>query len=129
MPFLVQRTVARQISLMECVGKNFNSLVRSSARFLNMLKSIDAIYEMYFWLRPVNVCHRCAGKGRYGEVWRGQWQGENVAVKIFSSRDEKSWFRETEIYNTVLLRHENILGEFISAVVISSESNRKQMQR
>ena len=51
------------------------------------------------------------GKGRYGEVWQGQWQGENVAVKIFSSRDEKSWFRETEIYNTVLLRHENILGE------------------
>ena len=51
-----------------------------------------------------------AGKGRYGEVWRGQWQGESVAVKIFSSRDEKSWFRETEIYNTVLLRHENILG-------------------
>lgn len=44
-------------------------------------------------------------------MWRGQWQGENVAVKIFSSRDEKSWFRETEIYNTVLLRHENILGE------------------
>lgn len=51
------------------------------------------------------------GKGRYGEVWRGQWQGENVAVKIFSSRDEKSWFRETELYNTVLLRHENILGK------------------
>ncbi|XP_060786354.1 activin receptor type-1-like isoform X2 [Neoarius graeffei] len=69
LPFLVQRTVARQITLNECVGK-----------------------------------------GRYGEVWRGQWQGENVAVKIFSSRDEKSWFRETEIYNTVLLRHENILG-------------------
>ncbi|XP_047201989.1 activin receptor type-1 isoform X1 [Girardinichthys multiradiatus] len=71
LPFLVQRTVARQISLVECVGK-----------------------------------------GRYGEVWRGQWQGENVAVKIFSSRDEKSWFRETEIYNTVLLRHDNILGGF-----------------
>lgn len=52
------------------------------------------------------------GKGRYGEVWRGQWQGENVAVKIFSSRDEKSWFRETELYNTVLLRHENILGKW-----------------
>lgn len=59
------------------------------------------------------------GKGRYGEVWRGQWQGENVAVKIFSSRDEKSWFRETEIYNTVLLRHENILGmSRVSAVCL-----------
>lgn len=56
-------------------------------------------------------CFSPPGKGRYGEVWRGQWQGENVAVKIFSSRDEKSWFRETEIYNTVLLRHDNILGK------------------
>lgn len=53
-----------------------------------------------------------AGKGRYGEVWRGTWMGESVAVKIFSSRDEQSWFRETEIYNTVQLRHENILGRF-----------------
>ena len=50
------------------------------------------------------------GKGRYGEVWRGRWRGENVAVKIFSSRDETSWFRESDIYQTVMLRHENILG-------------------
>jgi hypothetical protein len=48
----------------------------------------------------------CVGKGRYGEVWRGHWRGENVAVKIFSSRDEKSWFRESEIYQTVMLRYE-----------------------
>uniref|UniRef100_A0A674GWU8 Activin receptor type-1 n=2 Tax=Neoaves TaxID=3078114 RepID=A0A674GWU8_TAEGU len=81
LPFLVQRTVARQITLVECVGK-----------------------------------------GRYGEVWRGQWQGENVAVKIFSSRDEKSWFRETELYNTVLLRHENILG-FIASDMTSRNSS------
>ncbi|XP_052746773.1 TGF-beta receptor type-1 isoform X2 [Bicyclus anynana] len=54
------------------------------------------------------------GKGRFGEVWRGRWRGENVAVKIFSSREECSWFREAEIYQTVMLRHENILG-FIAA--------------
>lgn len=41
-----------------------------------------------------------------------------MAVKIFSSRDEKSWFRETEIYNTVLLRHENILGESVKLNVL-----------
>ena len=69
LPFLVQRTVARQIVLCDLIGK-----------------------------------------GRYGEVWRGSWQGESVAVKIFNSRDEESWKRETEIYNTVLLRHDNILG-------------------
>ncbi|CAI9726163.1 morphogenetic receptor type-1B-like [Octopus vulgaris] len=54
------------------------------------------------------------GKGRYGEVWKGKWRGENVAVKIFFTTEEDSWFRETELYQTVLLRHDNILG-FLAA--------------
>ncbi|XP_076264537.1 serine/threonine receptor kinase thickveins isoform X4 [Rhynchophorus ferrugineus] len=54
------------------------------------------------------------GKGRYGEVWLGKWRGEKVAVKVFFTTEEQSWFRETEIYQTVLMRHENILG-FIAA--------------
>lgn len=53
---------------------------------------------------------RQIGKGRYGEVWLGRWRGEKVAVKVFFTREEASWFRETEIYQTVLMRHENILG-------------------
>lgn len=73
LPLLVQRSIARQIQLIDIIGK-----------------------------------------GRFGEVWRGRWRGENVAVKIFSSREERSWFREAEIYQTVMLRHENILG-FIAA--------------
>ncbi|XP_033943269.1 serine/threonine-protein kinase receptor R3 [Pseudochaenichthys georgianus] len=81
LPYLVQRTMARQISLVQCVGK-----------------------------------------GRYGEVWRGTWMGESVAVKIFSSRDEQSWYRETEIYNTVQLRHDNILG-FIASDMTSKNSS------
>uniref|UniRef100_A0A0A9Z9V2 Serine/threonine-protein kinase receptor n=1 Tax=Lygus hesperus TaxID=30085 RepID=A0A0A9Z9V2_LYGHE len=73
LPLLVQRSIARQIQLVETIGK-----------------------------------------GRFGEVWKGRWRGENVAVKIFSSREERSWFREAEIYQTVMLRHDNILG-FIAA--------------
>jgi len=73
LPLLVQRSIARQIHLLDIIGK-----------------------------------------GRFGEVWRGRWRGENVAVKIFSSREERSWFREAEIYQTIMLRHENILG-FIAA--------------
>jgi len=45
------------------------------------------------------------GKGRYGEVWRATyWNGghEHVAVKIFLSKDEPSWKRETEIYRSVV---------------------------
>ncbi|XP_023332900.1 TGF-beta receptor type-1 [Eurytemora carolleeae] len=73
LPILLQRTIARQIQLKECIGK-----------------------------------------GRFGEVQRGEWRGENVAVKIFSSVEELSWFREVEIYQTSMLRHDNILG-FIAA--------------
>lgn len=50
------------------------------------------------------------GKGSFGDVWRGTWHGENVAIKIFNVLGEKSWKRETEIYSTVALGHENILG-------------------
>ena len=41
----------------------------------------------------------------------GRWRGEKVAVKVFFTTEEASWFRETEIYQTVLMGHENILGE------------------
>ena len=58
--------------------------------------------------------HQCVGKGRYGEVWLARWRGEKVAVKVFFTLEEASWFRETEIYQTVLMRHDNILG-FIAA--------------
>ena len=51
------------------------------------------------------------GKGRYGEVWKANWRNENVAVKIFFTTEEASWFRETELYQTGLLRHDNILGK------------------
>lgn len=54
------------------------------------------------------------GKGRYGEVWLAKWRDEKVAVKVFFTTEEASWFRETEIYQSVLMRHENILG-FVAA--------------
>ncbi|XP_054266170.1 bone morphogenetic protein receptor type-1B-like [Macrosteles quadrilineatus] len=73
LPLLVQRTIAKQIQMVQSVGK-----------------------------------------GRYGEVWLARWRGEKVAVKVFFTTEEASWFRETEIYQTVLMRHENILG-FIAA--------------
>ncbi|KAM9804408.1 bone morphogenetic protein receptor type-1A-like [Neosynchiropus ocellatus] len=64
---------------------------------------------------------RQIGKGRYGDVWLGRWRGEKVAVKVFFTREEASWFRETEIYQTVLMRHDNILG-FIAADIKGSGS-------
>lgn len=73
LPLLVQRTIAKQVQLVESVGK-----------------------------------------GRYGEVWLAKWRDDKVAVKIFFTTEEASWFRETEIYQTVCMRHDNILG-FVAA--------------
>lgn len=73
LPILVQRTISKQIQMIQSVGK-----------------------------------------GRYGEVWLAKWRDQKVAVKVFFTTEEQSWFRETEIYQTVLMRHDNILG-FIAA--------------
>jgi len=83
LPLLMQRTLARQITLEEMIGT-----------------------------------------GRYGSVHRGKWREDYVAVKIFSANDERSWFREIEIYQTVCLRHENILG-YIAADNMVNRNLRK----
>ncbi|XP_062509181.1 activin receptor type-1C-like [Corticium candelabrum] len=61
------------------------------------------------------------GKGRFGEVWKAEWQKQAVAVKIFHSREEESWLREVDLYQIPMLRHENILG-FIAADLFSTGS-------
>ena len=53
--------------------------------------------------------HELIGKGRYGEVWKGLYKCDEVAVKIFHTREEASWAHECNIYKTCLFRHPNIL--------------------
>ncbi|XP_023231399.1 bone morphogenetic protein receptor type-1B-like isoform X2 [Centruroides sculpturatus] len=97
-PFLIPRESLKDLidhSISSGSGSGLPILVqRTIAKQIEMIRSI--------------------GKGRFGEVWQAQWRGENIAVKIFFTTEEASWFRETEIYQTVLMRHENILG-FIAA--------------
>ncbi len=62
------------------------------------------------------------GSGRFGQVYLGEYQRELVAVKKFVTRDELSWDRESEIYNSnsVSLRHDNILV-FLASDITSNE--------
>jgi serine/threonine protein kinase len=62
----------------------------------------------------INYSQRQLGQGRFGSVWSADWRGDQVAVKEFISLHEPSWSREANIYQTCMLRHENILG-FIAA--------------
>ncbi|KAL6082777.1 hypothetical protein STEG23_004399 [Scotinomys teguina] len=42
------------------------------------------------------VLQETIGKGQFGKVCRGKWWGGEIAVMIFSSREEHLWFRETD---------------------------------
>lgn len=56
------------------------------------------------------------GGGRFGQVYLGHYQGEEYAIKKFFSHDEQSWYRESEIYSNVNIRHENILTCFATDI-------------
>lgn len=94
---------ARQIFL--SVWKNVK---KTSSLFLQVQRTIAKQIQMV----------KQIGKGRYGEVWMGKWRGERVAVKVFFTTEEESWFRETEIYQTFLMRHDNILGELCARLIM-----------
>ncbi len=46
-------------------------------------------------------------------MFKGNWDGEAYAVKIFPARLSEFWEREGNIYKTSLLSHKNILN-FVS---------------
>lgn len=103
-------------------GSGLPLLVRACENTWSFVPGLHQICRLTFFLHfaPPQVQRTIAkqiqmvkqiGKGRYGEVWMGRWRGEKVAVKVFFTTEEASWFRETEIYQTVLMRHENILGK------------------
>lgn len=59
------------------------------------------------------------GNGRFGRVFRGQYHGEDVAVKAFRTIDQDSWKREDDIFRT--LNHDNIV-RFIASEVTSLDN-------
>jgi serine/threonine protein kinase len=74
--------------------------------------------------RQITLRHRI-GKGRYGEVYLGEWKGTNVAVKSINSSEEASWWKEQQIYKLVMMKHPNILESM--AWDIRSKDNITQM--
>ena len=52
------------------------------------------------------VLQESIGKGRFGEVWRGKWRGEEVAVKIFNKHTSLRLLRQVRrdaLFSVLLL--------------------------
>ncbi|XP_056648683.1 activin receptor type-2A isoform X1 [Diorhabda sublineata] len=58
--------------------------------------------------RPINLIEIKA-RGRFGAVWKAQFKGEDVAVKIFPIQDKQSWLTEQDIFKLPHMDHPNIL--------------------
>lgn len=61
--------------------------------------------------RPIHLIEEKA-HGRFGSVWRAQYRGDEVAVKVFPLSNKNSWQTEQEIFKLPHMKHPNIL-EFI----------------
>uniref|UniRef100_A0A2K6RF43 receptor protein serine/threonine kinase n=1 Tax=Rhinopithecus roxellana TaxID=61622 RepID=A0A2K6RF43_RHIRO len=71
--------------------------------------------DYLYWFSEL-LPNRFRWSGKLVKADMGKWRGEKVAVKVFFTTEEASWFRETEIYQTVLMGHENILGFTVAGI-------------
>lgn len=76
------------------------SSMGSSALPANPQNGISRIMEQETVAKKTKLSYPAIGKGRYGAVYLGDLYGDKVAVKIFTSKEEASWFREVRIYQT-----------------------------
>eukprot|EP00116_Pleurobrachia_bachei_P004619 sb/3464881/ len=134
---LNQRTIARQITLLEVIGKGrFGETL--DVLFRRRKVSNTTIHLCLLGVPNIHLGNEITPPGERNnrgdfvtkypphqpdittsppplyQVHRGSFRGDPVAVKVFLSHDEKSWTREMDIYSTALMRHDNILG-FIAA--------------
>lgn len=130
--FLEPRTIGQQVAFKERLGESEYASIYTSTAYDHYLICIcctdDPVligyicndrYYLYYSLAlqlcllnktlPSCVHHTHSAKGGFGEVWRGDLNGEPVAVKVISSLLEDCWKKEQEIYLTNMLHHESIL--------------------
>ncbi|CRK87362.1 CLUMA_CG001164, isoform A [Clunio marinus] len=72
-----------------------------------------SVSSQCLYIRPIDLIEIKA-HGRFGVVWKGKMPNGEVAVKVFSPTEKKSWITEQEIYKLPRMNHPNIL-HFIGA--------------
>ncbi|KAI3379338.1 hypothetical protein SNEBB_003163 [Seison nebaliae] len=106
-----KRNEERELPLMTCTkpctGSDETDIGSGGGKLL--LKNRDLRSELKLFNQ--------IGYGRYGVVVRGRLRDEDVAVKLFMTKDEESWKHETNIYNECKINHNNIISYIASDMV------------
>ncbi len=100
---IVVVTVVGSWYLKRKVGSRTRSQPRSN-RFETEMSELDL---------PVNLLN-VIGRGRFGCVYRAEYNDEVVAVKMFNYHNRQSWENEREVYSMESTPHQNIL-EYIGS--------------
>ena len=96
--------------------RRFNTRAKQTGRHTNSRPSSDTAL-------PWQLNERI-GQGRFGFVYKAVYDGEIVAVKIFSYNSRHSWENECNMYAMESTTHPNIL-EFITSESQGSGYNRQ----
>ncbi|XP_063070934.1 anti-Muellerian hormone type-2 receptor-like [Engraulis encrasicolus] len=65
--------------------------------------------------------HKFVASGRFGLVWQGSYQGEEVALKLFPVKNDQEFTRERDIYSLPLMVHAGITRFFGAGRALSGE--------
>lgn len=60
-------------------------------------------------LRAVIFTFQVVSQGHFATVWRGNYQGSKVAVKVFPPCCDDKWTAEREVYELPLMKHAGIV--------------------
>ena len=100
-------------------GQTLESLVQASHNMNQHSSSLSLLIQRTI-VRHTSL-EKNLENGQFCDVFVGLWRRERVTVKIYRSKYENLWFRETEMYQIPHMRHE-CLQSFIAADITQKNS-------
>ena len=103
---LIVILVAMAIGII-CIRKRIKSIPRRQPRQSRYDSGLNEVSL------PVTLLE-VIGQGRFGYVWKSEYQDQVVAVKLFNYHNRHSWENERRLYSMESTAHENVL-EYIGS--------------
>ncbi|CAL1271909.1 unnamed protein product [Larinioides sclopetarius] len=100
-----------QVFLITGLHTSSDSIVASGSRSTTLALNQHCMAHDVTLIECKDIAEQLAkiGQGRFGEVTKGAFHGENAAITITRIRDEASWQNEVHVCTNIALYYENVL--------------------